>query len=133
MVEPQLILFISLIFLYEVASARTPLQGIEKANADSILDIPITERNIRKLITTSNLVNCDFLKEKVRLTPKKKSKKKSKKDISILRLLLLSTNELTFLRACELTSHYLCSIHLLHCNTTLLGVINGTKACCYSP
>ncbi|KAK1392174.1 hypothetical protein POM88_011230 [Heracleum sosnowskyi] len=61
---------------------RTSLQGQEKVNADNLLKIPVSERNIRKLITTANLVEYGFLKEGTRLTPSKKSKKRKGMAIS---------------------------------------------------
>ncbi|KAL8094861.1 hypothetical protein AgCh_036393 [Apium graveolens] len=67
---------------YRVALALYIIQ--EKINADSLLDLPKADRDIRKLITISNLVVCGFLKEGVRLTPqKKKSRKRARKEMAI--------------------------------------------------
>ena len=55
------------------APTRTVLKGVAKEHADSILDLPVEERDIKRLITTANLVECGFLKPGARLTPKKKA------------------------------------------------------------
>ncbi|KAK1373104.1 hypothetical protein POM88_029297 [Heracleum sosnowskyi] len=50
---------------------RTKLTGQDKINADNLLNTPVADRNIKKLITTANLIEYGFLKEGTRLTPNK--------------------------------------------------------------
>ena len=58
---------------FAAAPTRTVLKGVAKEYADSIVDLPFEKRDIKRLLTTANLVECGFLKPGARLTPKKKA------------------------------------------------------------
>lgn len=59
----------------------TPFKEKEKVNVNNHLILPVANRDVCKLITTSNLIECGFLKERVRSTHPKKVKRKVKKCI----------------------------------------------------
>lgn len=52
-----------------VGQVRTPLTGIAKANADKVIKLSRDKRNIRSLITTTNMIECIFLKSWAHTTP----------------------------------------------------------------
>lgn len=55
-----------------VGQVRTPLTGTAKATADEVITLPRDRRNIRKLLTTANLIEYGFLKLGARTTPQPK-------------------------------------------------------------
>lgn len=62
-----------MLYDFAVAPTRTVLQGEAKKTADKVVDLPEARRNIRRLLTTENLVKYKFFNPGTESDPMKQT------------------------------------------------------------